>query len=148
MVQKLVNNVHKEFEHLAKEKGIQLVVSQDIPKQTLYIESDEAKLKQVLINFVGNAIKFTEQGTIEIGFQQTNGHIKFYVKDTGIGMPVDFQKHVFERFRQNETSKTRKYGGNGLGLAISKSLVEMLGGNIGMESVEGKGSTFYFTIPK
>jgi PAS domain S-box-containing protein len=147
MVQKLVNNVHKEFEHLAKEKGIQLVVSQDIPKQTLYIESDEAKLKQVLINFVGNAIKFTEQGTIEIGFQQTNGHIKFYVKDTGIGMPVDFQKHVFERFRQNETSKTRKYGGNGLGLAISKSLVEMLGGTIGVESEEEKGSTFYFTIP-
>ena len=90
---------------------------------------------------------FTKTGYIEIGAEEVNGMIRFHVKDTGIGIPAKYHEHVFERFRQVEAADTRKYGGNGLGLAISKSLVELLSGKIWMESEEGKGSIFYFAIP-
>jgi len=112
------------------------------------IESDRSKLKQVLINFVGNALKFTTEGFIEIGMKVTQSTVEIFVKDTGIGIPESLHGEVFERFRQLEDSSTRKYGGNGLGLTISKSLIELLGGKIGLDSEPGKGSTFYFTIPK
>jgi len=101
-----------------------------------------------LINFVGNALKFTENGFIEIGLSVTEDSVQFFVKDTGIGIPLIFHDNIFERFRQVESSTTKKYGGNGLGLAISKSLIEMLGGTIGMESTPGEGSTFYFILPR
>jgi signal transduction histidine kinase len=97
---------------------------------------------------VGNALKFTGKGFIEIGLKVNNESVEFFVKDTGLGISADHREQIFERFRQVEDSSTRKYGGNGLGLAISKSLIELLGGTIGMDSEIGKGSTFYFTISK
>jgi signal transduction histidine kinase len=100
-----------------------------------------------LINFIGNALKFTERGTIKIGIEITDRTIRFNVKDTGIGIDKQYHSRIFERFRQVEGTYTRRYGGNGLGLAISKSLVEMLGGTINMESEKGKGSLFYFILP-
>jgi PAS domain S-box-containing protein len=145
---KLLHNVWKEFEHKAFEKGLHISLSYDLPNGELMIESDENKLKQILVNFMGNAIKFTEEGSIEIGVRNIAEGIQFFVKDTGIGIPPDFHQHTFERFRQAETSHTRKYGGNGLGLAISKNLIEILGGTIGMESEPGKGSTFFINLPK
>jgi signal transduction histidine kinase len=111
------------------------------------LESDQNRIKQVLVNFVGNSIKFTAKGYVEIGFAIVEGFIQFHVRDTGIGIAKNFHKSVFERFRQVDSSSTRKYGGNGLGLAISKSLVELFGGRIWMESEPDKGSVFYFTIP-
>jgi signal transduction histidine kinase len=104
-------------------------------------------LRQILVNLVGNAIKFTEKGFVSIGINTSSDFVQFQVTDTGIGIPKEFHEQVFERFRQVETAHTRKYGGNGLGLAISKSLVELLGGTIWMKSEQGKGSTFYFTMP-
>ncbi|MDP2887912.1 MAG: ATP-binding protein, partial [Bacteroidota bacterium] len=97
---------------------------------------------------IENAIKFTESGYVEIGIQETGNLFLFFVKDTGIGISEENRNTIFERFRQVETAFTRKYGGNGLGLAISKSLVEFLGGTVWLESEEGKGSKFSFTIPK
>jgi PAS domain S-box-containing protein len=98
-------------------------------------------------NLLDNAIKFTEKGFIELGIKTTEDFVQFHVKDTSIGISGEFHDTIFERFRQVESANTRKYGGNGLGLAISKSLIQLLGGTIWMESEEGKGSAFYFTVP-
>ena len=147
-VTRLINDIQKEYSFKATDKGIELRFDPSNPNEEIYIESDEQKIRQVLINFVGNAIKFTEEGFIEIGFGylQTD-KLQCFVKDTGIGIPAEYHQQIFERFLQVESSNTRKYGGNGLGLAISKSLIEMLGGKIGLNSVQGEGSTFYFTLP-
>jgi PAS domain S-box-containing protein len=147
-VNQLIIDLQKEYSFKANEKGIELRFDLSNPKEETFVETDEAKLRQILVNFVGNAIKFTEKGTIEIGIKTNEKTIQFHVKDTGIGIPVEYHDKVFERFRQVESAFTRKYGGNGLGLPISKSLVELLGGTIWMESEHGKGSTFYFTIPR
>jgi len=92
-------------------------------------------------------LKFTSEGYIEIGCRPIGDKIEFHVKDSGIGISPEFHDKIFERFRQVENSTTRKYGGNGLGLAISKKLIELMGGNIWLESEAGKGSSFYFTLP-
>lgn len=129
-----------------KEKGLELLVEfdNDVPE---YIESDPYRIKQLLINLIGNAIKFTKNGHIKVKLsRESELKIKFSIEDTGIGIPIAAQSHIFERFRQADTSTTREYGGTGLGLAISVALAEMLGGNIGLESAEGVGSTFWFTI--
>ena len=140
-------SVQKEFARKAIKKGIELRFDPSNPKEDLVIESDETRIRQIIANFLCNAIKFTETGYIELGFKTTEKFVQFHVKDTGIGIPQAYHDKIFERFRQVETSNTRKYGGNGLGLSISKSLVELLGGTIWMESEEGEGSTFYFMIP-
>jgi PAS domain S-box-containing protein len=147
-VNQLVADIQKEYYFKAIEKGIDLVIDPSNLLEEVTVESDETKVRQILVNFVGNAIKFTKEGHIGIGFKTAGDFVQFHVKDTGIGIPKDYHDKVFERFRQVESANTRKYGGNGLGLAISKSLVELLGGRIWMESEQGKGSTFYFTIPK
>ncbi len=112
------------------------------------IETDRIRLSQILINLIGNAIKFTEKGSVEFGYGiNEDKMLEFYVKDSGVGVSKEYQKVIFERFRQVDDGLTRTYGGNGLGLSISKALVELLGGDIWMESNEGEGSIFYFTIP-
>jgi len=146
-VNQLIFDIQKEYSFIANEKGIELRLDPSNPNGEIFVESDETKLRQILVNFVGNAIKFTKDGFIEIGFKIVEGFVQFRVKDTGIGIPKEFHEQIFERFRQVETANTRKYGGNGLGLAISKGLVELLEGSLWMESELGKGSTFYFMIP-
>ena len=114
------------------------------------IESDPTRLRQVLINLIGNAIKFTAQGTISILVKKSpdnqKGNILFIVRDTGIGIPSDKFELLFKEFSQVDANINRKYGGTGLGLAITKKLVENMGGNIWVESIEGKGTEFFFTI--
>ena len=146
-IQQIIKEVVNQFENRATEQGILLRVDPTLFKKDIMIESDDSKLKQVLINFVTNALKFTEKGSIEIGIENGGDSLQLYVRDTGIGISKEFHTNIFERFRQVETSHTRKYGGNGLGLAISKSLIELLGGTIGMESEQGKGSLFYVKLP-
>jgi PAS domain S-box-containing protein len=146
-VVQLIRQIHKQYSFVATEKGLNLKINVDNELETLVIESDENRIRQILVNFVGNAIKFTTKGSVEIGAKVQDHVIRFHVKDTGIGIPKEYHTEIFDRFRQVEDSNTRKYGGNGLGLAISKSLVELLGGQIGIESEQGKGSTFYFTVP-
>ncbi|MBW8324245.1 MAG: hypothetical protein K0M50_05725 [Prolixibacteraceae bacterium] len=147
-VKQLCSDVQREFVLKAKKKGIDLILNLGNREEDVLIKSDKTKLRQVLVNLVDNAMKFTVQGFIEIGTIAHENEIQFHVKDTGIGVTEENYETIFERFRQVDSSFTRRYGGNGLGLAISKSLVEMLGGKIWMESAHGKGSVFYFTIPK
>lgn len=144
----LISEIHKEYSYKAISKGIEfkLMTQTDVPE--LIILSDESRIKQVLINFVGNALKFTDKGYIEIGVDLIQNNIQFYVKDTGIGIPKEYHDKVFDRFRQVEAAQTRRYGGNGLGLAITKNLAELLGGKIWLESVPNVGSTFYFSLPE
>ncbi|MGB9746775.1 MAG: ATP-binding protein, partial [Bacteroidales bacterium] len=99
-------------------------------------------------NLLKNAIKFTAEGSIETGFEEKNNEIIVFVRDTGIGMNDQDKEQIFERFRQGENTRSNNYEGAGLGLSISKAFVEMMGGRIWVESELGKGSTFYFTIPK
>lgn len=147
-VNKLIISIQKEFIRKAEKKGIELRLEPANPIEEIVIESDETKIRQIIVNFLSNALKFTEEGFIELGIESGENLVRLFVKDTGIGVPEIYHDKIFERFRQVETSHTRKYGGNGLGLCISKNLVELLGGTIGMESEEGKGSTFYITIPR
>ncbi|MFO7658381.1 MAG: PAS domain S-box protein [Bacteroidales bacterium] len=112
------------------------------------ILTDATKLKQILINLINNAFKFTNEGIIKAGCRFTNeNELIFFVQDTGIGIPAEKHDFIFERFTQVEYEMSRNYGGTGLGLPIVKGLVGLLGGRIWLESVPGKGSTFYFTLP-
>lgn len=147
-VSALLSRIQKEYSFKASRKGIELRLDPLNPAKEITVETDSDKLGQILINLVGNAIKFTEIGFIKIGFIDLGDFIQFHVKDSGIGISPENHLRIFERFRQVESAYSRKYGGTGLGLPISKSLVEMLGGIIWVESDEGKGSTFYFTVPK
>jgi two-component system CheB/CheR fusion protein len=111
------------------------------------IFADELRLKQIVINLLNNAIKFTHEGEIEFGYYLDGAFIQFFVKDTGIGLTKEQIKVIWERFRQADNSTTKKYGGAGLGLSISDGIVKLFGGKIWAESEICKGTTFYFTIP-
>ncbi len=130
-------------------KGLELVhrVATDVPQNLL---GDPGRLRQVVVNLVGNAVKFTDAGEIfvDVSLEQTTDQgvqLHFSVSDTGIGIPADKQQCIFESFRQADSSTTRRYGGTGLGLAISAQLVQLMGGRIWVESEPGRGSTFHFT---
>lgn len=111
------------------------------------VKTDHEKIGTILINLVKNAIKFTNEGSIEFGYVKKGKYLEFFVKDTGIGIPLNLQQTIFERFRQGSKSYDRMYEGSGLGLSISKSYIEMLGGEIWVESEERHGTIFSFTIP-
>jgi PAS domain S-box-containing protein len=146
-----LNEIFKETEtvyaQLAKIRGINFASSLGLPDSESIIVTDEMKLKQIINNIVFNAIKFTEEGKVELGYRLKDEHIEFFVKDSGIGVPLDKYDAIFERFQQVDNASSQSRKGTGLGLAISKAFVEMLGGTIWFKSEVGKGSTFFFTIP-
>lgn len=132
----------------SKKENISLIYENEADTSECYMYSDEIKLKQILINLVKNSLKFTDSGNVKFGYKiKNNSEIDFFVSDTGCGIESDKKDIIFERFRQADDSIAVKYGGNGLGLAISKGYVELLGGKIWLESTIGVGTTFYFTIP-
>jgi len=147
-VHELIESVKNELILKAEEKGLLIEIDALNPKVQVFVCSDEYKIKQVLVNLVGNSIKFSNKGIIEIGFRVKDRFIEFKVKDMGIGIAKEFHDRIFERFIQVESDYTREYGGNGLGLAISKSFVQLFGGEIWVDSIIGKGTNFYFTIPR
>jgi PAS domain S-box-containing protein len=143
----LIQNIHSLFLPNAKKKGNILSLNFSLSNESCLTLSDEAKLRQIISNLVSNAIKFTHDGEIKIGYRVVDDFIEFYVHDTGIGISPENFHVIFERFRQADHPDSRKYGGTGLGLAISKAFVEMLGGTIWVQSQLGKGASFFFKVP-
>jgi PAS domain S-box-containing protein len=142
-----IEYIYTFFKPEVEAKGLKL--SYSIPRlasETIII-TDREKLFAVLTNLVKNAVKFTEKGEIEFGYANKGDVIEFYIKDTGIGIPENQQEAIFERFVQADITNKMARQGTGLGLSISKAYIEKMGGRIWVESKEGKGSTFYFTLP-
>ncbi len=146
---KLLSEIRDQYLILSKEKniGFNLEIQHGSFSRPVSVFADVDRLRQILSNLINNAFKFTITGCVSIGYRNSGDMIEFYVKDTGIGIPKEYQELIFDRFRQVETSYARKFGGAGLGLAISKNLVEIMGGKIWLESKLGLGSVFFFTLP-
>jgi signal transduction histidine kinase len=144
---KLTEYISTFFKPEVDNKGIALSIKNGLANRLAMVHSDTEKLYAILINLVKNAIKFTINGYIELGYKKKGSWLEFYVKDTGIGISKENQKNIFDRFIQADCSNVKAFDGTGLGLSITKSHVEMLGGTIWVESTEGVGSTFYFKIP-
>lgn len=150
-LENMLRETMKSLAIRAHQKQLELLlhVASDAPDRLL---GDPGRLRQVIVNLVGNAIKFTGTGEIEVeviclaGAPQGHTRLKFSVRDTGIGIPRDKFQTIFESFSQADTSTTRRYGGTGLGLTISSQLVQLMGGQIGLESIVGQGSLFHFTL--
>jgi signal transduction histidine kinase/HAMP domain-containing protein len=132
-------------EPLLKDGRVRIV--RDVPAGLPPLKTDRDKLKQILLNLLSNAAKFTEQGEIRVAAWQENGNLKVAVSDNGIGMKKEALEHIFEEFQQAEKTTASKYGGTGLGLAIVKKFIDLMGGDIVVESEEGKGSRFTITLP-
>ncbi len=148
--QELVAAVVRLFAERADRKGLELIYAVDdaLPARLL---GDGNRLRQILINLLGNAMKFTESGEVFVSCRSqaasaTTTTVRFEVRDTGCGIAAEKQGEIFKAFSQADNSMARKYGGTGLGLAISRQFCELMGGNIGVESAPGKGSTFWFTV--
>lgn len=146
-VDRVVRNIERDFEHVMKEKDIAFGL--DV-QHGLRLESDESRIMQVINALLYNSVDFVPKtgGKIELSAHLQNGEIVFGVKDNGPGIPKDKQQFLFKKFYQLDTSLKRKHGGTGLGLAISKGIVTGLGGRIWVETEEGKGSSFYFALPR
>ena len=147
-IKELFTMLYDEYIQVAQNKNPNIELKMEIPDEDYIIYTDEIRVKQIMGNFLTNSIKFTEKGQIVFGYQKAGkNQLKFFVKDTGIGIPQDKLETIFERFQQADDSTTRKYGGTGLGLTISKNLAELLDGEIGVKSKENTGAEFYFTLP-
>jgi signal transduction histidine kinase/ActR/RegA family two-component response regulator len=147
-------NINEQIEYIyvffkpeIEGKGLQISCYKPLPDEEAIVNTDREKIYAVLTNLVKNAIKYTIEGSIEIGYEKKETSLEFFISDTGIGIPEDRQKSIFDRFVQVGTNYTITQEGAGLGLSISKAYVEMLGGKIWVDSIEGKGTTFYFSIP-
>jgi signal transduction histidine kinase/DNA-binding response OmpR family regulator len=147
----VMEEVNEMLAPRAEDKSLDLVLEY-IPSTPRHFVGDAGRIRQVVTNLVGNAVKFTERGYVLIRVESTGEEteravIRVSVEDTGTGIPADKMHALFQKFSQVDASTTRKYGGTGLGLAITKQLVELMGGSVGVESSPGKGSTFWFTLP-
>ncbi|EIA08346.1 ATP-binding protein [Flavobacterium frigoris] len=148
------SNINEQLEYIyslfkleVEVKGVQLSVNNILPNSEIIIKTDREKVFAILTNLVKNAIKFTNKGSIELGYVHKGNYLEFYVKDSGIGIPKDRYDVIFERFIQADITNKMAHQGAGLGLSITKAYVEMLGGKIWVESEVGIGSIFYFTLP-
>jgi signal transduction histidine kinase len=142
----LLDNIVASFNLILK-KEIEFSIEKGLSDESSTIKTDEHKLRQIIQNLLTNSNKYTETGKINLKYSVTDNEIKFCIRDTGIGIPQELQKHVFERFRQINESNKKLNDGVGLGLAICKGHIDMLNGKIWLESEAGKGTSFYFTIP-
>ena len=129
-----------------QEKGLTLAL-QAPADSPCWVAGDAGRIRQVLVNLLGNAVKFTEAGQVTVTVEMLDGAVRTAVRDTGIGIDPGARARLFTRFEQGDASTTRRFGGTGLGLAISKQLIELMGGQIGVDSEPGAGSTFWFTLP-
>jgi len=144
-VANLASEVTSLMEGLAEQKGLSM--SATLPDDEVRTRTDPGKVRQILLNLVGNAVKFTEEGEVEISLEQQGDQAVFRIRDTGPGVPDEYHEKMFEPFIQVDLSNTRKHGGTGLGLAVSRELARLLGGDLSVESELGAGSTFILTLP-
>jgi signal transduction histidine kinase/HAMP domain-containing protein len=144
-IEDIINMTTATVEPLLKDGRVRIV--RDVTPNLPPLKTDRDKLKQILFNLLSNAAKFTEQGEIKVSASPENGNLKLAVADTGIGMKKEALDHIFEEFQQAEKTTASKYGGTGLGLAIVKKFINLMGGEIVVESEEGKGSKFTITLP-
>jgi signal transduction histidine kinase len=144
-IESVVETVRSATESLAQNK--KLALKTEVAKSLPVGLGDEQRLTQVLLNLVGNAIKFTDTGEVRVTAKAVNGHFNISVTDTGPGIPAEHQTRIFDQFHQVDSSNTKAKGGTGLGLAIAKQIVEMHGGRIWVQSKLGKGSTFQMELP-
>lgn len=148
---KLLNELHQEFnkeKQNSKKQNVEIFLKLPIEQNIATVYTDPGRIYQVMAYLLDNALKFTEKGYIQFGYEQKDSrHLQFFVKDTGIGISKEAQKYLFNRFKIKEESYNKKYRNTGLGLTISRAIIEVLGGKIHVESEPTKGSAFYFTIP-
>jgi signal transduction histidine kinase len=144
-INKLIQIAVNTVKPFADEKGLAMHV--EIAPHEINIQSDQERVRQIILNLLGNAIKFTEKGEIKVECHVSDGQVITRITDTGVGIKPEDMARLFKPFVQIETGFTRRYGGTGLGLSICKKLVEMLGGSISAESEFGKGSVFTITLP-
>ena len=146
-VLKIVTEIGRQFKCRFEEKGIDFRIKYEKELESVHVMADPERLNQIFNNLLSNAVKFTNKGFVQLGFSKAGNMLQFEVKDSGIGIPKDFHAKIFDRFSQVETSNSRQYGGNGLGLAITKFLIEQMNGQIRLESESEVGTSFYFTLP-
>jgi hypothetical protein len=146
-INKQIDFLYNFFKPEVEAKGLRLTYQTGLPDNESIITSDREKIYAILTNLVKNSVKYSEKGTIEVGYLKKDEFLEFYIKDQGIGIPANRQAAIFERFVQADSSLSSAYEGAGLGLSIAKAFVEMLGGNISVKSEIGVGSTFSFSIP-
>ncbi|MFO7829795.1 MAG: cache domain-containing protein [Bacteroidales bacterium] len=146
----ILDELYIDFHKLKKDRGletVELVLKKGVRTNGFEVITDPKRLKQIFSSLLDNALKFTQKGLVEFGYTVNNQELLCFVKDTGIGLSKDQMRYIFEPFRQADDSPTRKYGGTGLGLTLTKRIVELLGGKIQVDAEKDKGSKFYFTIP-
>ncbi len=142
-----IDFLYRFFKAEAEQKGLELILENKIDPKEAIVSTDQDKLFSILSNLINNALKFTKTGSIRFGCELKGDNYEFFIRDTGIGIAKEMQKIIFDRFMQADSSLSRGFEGAGLGLSISKAYVEMLGGEIWLESEEGVGSCFYFSLP-
>ena len=148
-LQKMMFELEETYQMIIKEKGLSSINIIDAsPEKRLFVRTDSDRLRQVMINLLDNAIKYTEGGTVTFGFGVEKEYLRFYVRDTGIGVGEKHLGYLFDRFYKIEDKHDRLFRGTGIGLFLCKKIVELLGGEIGVNSALNKGSEFYFTLPK
>jgi len=143
----VITEIRKQFLVRFEEKGIDFRIEYAKELESVMVLADPERLNQILNNLISNALKFTAKGFVQLRYSLVEKMVQFEVKDSGIGIPEDFHAKIFDRFSQVEASNSRQYGGNGLGLAITKNLIELMGGKIWLESKPAVGTSFYFTLP-
>ena len=141
----LVREACQLVEPLALQKGLEF---RCVAPDDVVVEMDAGKLRQILLNLLGNAIKFTDQGSVDVTASATDSDVTLRVRDTGPGIRIEYHETIFEPFRQVEGGHTRRAGGTGLGLSVTRNLARLLGGDVALESTPGTGSTFTVVLPR
>lgn len=147
LVNDMLMQMYKEFSFELDTRDIKLKLNNESPNPKFSVYTDQTLLKEVIEKLLDNALKFTDEGTVEFGYRIVTGAIEFFVKDTGIGISEADIERIFDRFHQLDNRTTRNYGGTGLGLSIAQMYVKKLGGKLNVTSIPGEGSTFYFSLP-
>lgn len=146
-MESLLSELTDFYQREAKRKNLILTFEKPARNENIIITTDESKITSIISNLIKNAIIYTRRGVIKVGIHSRDEMLTIFVSDTGIGIPINRQSAVFQRFEQADVSMTRPFEGSGLGLAITKNYVELLGGSIRLVSVENEGSTFYVELP-